>query len=180
MQKTTNKPQDSPDGDTKEKSLLELLADKFYTAKIKAAQDGDTKAAHELLKYIKDNLVKSAVLTPKELFNSGVILIDLELASYLHDALSHIENGESADKAFLLKKKGRGRPQKRENLDRDVLFAREMAKRISQGMPKTQASGEINDDLEHKLDSEIYTELGISQSTIERAYDRFKQYYDSD
>ena len=164
-------------------SLLEILVDHYASGKIKAAQDGDTEAAKELLQCIKESIVKGATKTPKDILDLGLCFIDLEFASYLFDALTRLEGGESAEHAFLLKKR-RGAPsQEKENFGRDIWFAKAMAEEIARGKAYTIASG----DLEQQIQDEIYEEypenadeiiniLSVSKSTIERAYNKFKEY----
>lgn len=163
-------------------TLIEKLADQYISGKIKAAQDGDTEAAKELLEHIKESIVKVALKTPKDIIDSGLCFIDFEIISYLFDAITRFEDGESVEDAFLLKKR-RGAPsQENENLYRDIWFAKEMAEHISQGKAKTVASLEIEIEIREKIKelypdkaNELISIIKVSQSTIERAYDLYKQ-----
>ncbi|NDF12009.1 MAG: hypothetical protein EB060_04230 [Proteobacteria bacterium] len=70
---------------------------------LEGAKAGDTKCARSLLSYLKSYLEEGKVIKS----NLVVCKIDRGLVYYIIEALKLVENGEEADTAFKLKRRGR-------------------------------------------------------------------------
>ena len=124
--------------------LISTLADQLISAKIDEARDGDIEAAKELIILIKDLLIEYAAVTPQKILDEGYTLIDLEIAEFLFDAFSEIENGESAGHALLIKQKGRGRPPKpRSEKFKEIMLARLVHEHMKSGLTQNDAVIEV-------------------------------------
>jgi len=146
--------------------LISTLADQLISAKIDAARDGDTEAAKELIILIKDLLIEYAAVTPQEILDEGYTLIDLEIAEFLFDTFTDIENGESADHAFLIKQKGRKRPHKpKSEVFKAIKLAREVHDHMKSGLTQNEAVIEVDVEISW-----------ASESRIRRAYRKYRKY----
>jgi len=113
----------------------------FFKARVAAAKGGDTVAARSLIIDIKNWLPKYAGMSSKLMIEEGGMLIDMEVVKYLYDCFVRIENGDSADQAFLLKQKGGGRPK---NKASDFKIAIAMRDLISSGISQNKAAEKVS------------------------------------